>query len=133
MISILLVEDHAVFASVLARLLSKTEDMEVVTIARTAERALQELPAHEFDLVLVDVALPEMNGISLVALLHEEYPDLPCLMLSGHALAHYVHRALRAGARGYVLKDNSREIVNSIRHVLRGEIYVSPELQDHHV
>ena len=133
MISILLVEDHAIFASVLARLLSKTEDMEVVTIARTAERALQELPSHEFDLALVDVALPEMNGISLVALLHEEYSDLPCLMLSGHALAHYVNRALRAGARGYVLKDNSREIVNSIRHVLRGEIYVSPELQDHHV
>ena len=106
--------------------------MEVVKIARTAERALQELPEQEFDLVLVDVALPEMNGISLVALLHEEYPDLPCLMLSGHALAHYVNRALRAGARGYVLKDNSLEIVNSIRRVLRGEIYVSPELQDHH-
>lgn len=120
------------FASVLARLLSKTEDMEVVAIARTAERALQELPEHELDLVLVDVALPEMNGISLVAMLHEEYPDLPCLMLSGHALAHYVNRALQAGARGYVLKDNSREIVSSIRHVLRGEIYVSPELQNHH-
>lgn len=131
MISILLVEDHAVFASVLARLLSRADDVEMVKIARTAERALQELPEQEFDLVLVDVALPEMNGISLVALLHEEYPDLPCLMLSGHALAHYVDRALRAGARGYVLKDNSREIVNSIRHVLRGEIYVSPELQDH--
>ncbi|HEU0297735.1 MAG TPA: response regulator transcription factor [Anaerolineales bacterium] len=131
MISILLVEDHAVFASVLARLLSRADDVEMVKIARTAERALQELPEQEFDLVLVDVALPEMNGISLVALLHEEYPDLPCLMLSGHALAHYVDRALRAGARGYVLKDDSREIVNSVRHVLRGEIYVSPELQDH--
>jgi DNA-binding NarL/FixJ family response regulator len=132
MISILLVEDHAVFASVLVRLLSRTEDLQVVKIARTAERALQELPEREFDLVLVDVALPEMNGIGLVALLHEEYPDLPCLMLSGHALAHYVDRALQAGARGYVLKDNSLEIVNSIRRVLRGEIYVSPELQGHH-
>ena len=132
MISILLVEDHVVFASVLARLLSKTEDMEVVAIARTAERALQDLPEYELDLVLVDVALPAMNGISLVAMLHQEYPDLPCLMLSGHALAHYVNRALQAGARGYVLKDNSREIVSSIRHVLRGEIYVSPELQNHH-
>jgi len=106
--------------------------MEVITIARTAERALQELPLHEFDLVLVDVALPAMNGISLVAMLHEEYPDLPCLMLSGHALGHYVDRALRAGARGYVLKDNSLEIINSIRHVLQGEIYVSAELQDNH-
>jgi DNA-binding NarL/FixJ family response regulator len=133
MISILLVEDHAVFAAVLVRLLSKSGDMEVVSVAQTAERALQELPEQEFDLVLVDVALPEMNGIGLVALLHEEYPDLPCLMLSGHALKHYVDRALRAGARGYVLKDNSHDIINSIRHVLQGEIYVSPELQDYHV
>ena len=130
MISILLVEDHAVFASVLVRLLSRTEDMEIVKVARTAERALQELPQQEFDLVLVDVALPEMNGISLVSLLQEQYPNLPCMMLSGHALAHYVNRALMAGARGYVLKDNSGEIVNSIRHVLRGEIYVSEELRD---
>ena len=132
MISILLVEDHAVFAAVLARLLSKTGDMKVVAIAKTAERALQELPEQAFDLVLVDVSLPQMNGIGLVAALHDQYPNLPCLMLSGHALAHYVHRALKAGARGYVLKDNAREIVSSIRHVLRGEIYISPELQDQH-
>jgi len=132
MISILLVEDHAVFASVLVRLLSRTGDMEISKVARTAERALQELPEQEFDLVLVDVALPQMNGIGLVTLLRDQYPNLPCLMLSGHALAHYVSRALRAGARGYVLKDNAKEIVSSIRRVLRGEIYVSPELQDHH-
>jgi DNA-binding NarL/FixJ family response regulator len=131
MISILLVEDHVAFAGVLVRLLSKTEDMEIVRVVRTAERALQELPEQEFDLVLVDVALPEMNGIGLVALLRDQYPNLPCLMLSGHALAHYVTRALLAGARGYVLKDNALEIVSSIRHVLRGEIYVSPALQNH--
>ena len=130
MISILLVEDHAIFAGVLVRLLSKTEDIDTVQIAPTAERALQVLPRHEFDIVLVDVALPEMNGISLVALLGEQYPGLPCLMLSGHALAHYASRALLAGARGYVLKDNSREIIKSIRLVLQGEIYVSEELRD---
>jgi DNA-binding NarL/FixJ family response regulator len=131
MISILLVEDHSVLAGVLVRLLSRTEDMEIVKVVSSAEGALQELPKQEFDLVLVDVALPEMNGISLVALLREEYPDLPCLMLSGHSLAHYVNRALRAGARGYVLKDHSQEIVSGIRKVLRGEIYVAEELRNH--
>jgi DNA-binding NarL/FixJ family response regulator len=130
MISILLVEDHAVFAGVLVRLLSQTRDMEIVKVARTAEGALEELPQQAFDLVLVDVALPEMNGISLVALLRDQYPELPCLMLSGHSLAHYVKRALRAGARGYVLKDNGQEIVRSIRQVLRGDIYVSEELRE---
>lgn len=131
MISILLVEDHLIFAGVIVRLLKRMEDIAEVAVAKTAELALQELAAQEFDLMLVDVALPKMNGIRLVALVHDEYPDLPCLMLSGHALTHYVDRALDAGARGYILKDNSLSITEGIRHVLRGEIYVSPELRNH--
>src|SRR5215467_12470979 len=96
MISILLVEDHLIFASVIVRLLNRPEDMEVVAVASSAERALQKLSDQRFDLALVDVALPHMNGINLVSLIHDEYPDLPCLMLSGHALNHYVKRAIAA-------------------------------------
>lgn len=131
MISILLVEDHLLFAGVIVRLLSKMEGVEEVAVARTAELALQELETQEFDLLLVDVALPKMNGIRLVSLVHDQHPDLPCLMLSGHALSHYVNRALDAGARGYILKDSSSAIAEGIRQVLRGEIYVSPELRNH--
>lgn len=127
--SILLVEDHTTFAGVLVRLLMTTKDMEITTIATTAESALQELPMQKFDLVLVDVSLPQMNGISLVGMIHDQYPDLPCLMLSGHSLAHYKNRALDAGARGYILKDNAKAILEGIRCVLRGEIYVSKELR----
>jgi DNA-binding NarL/FixJ family response regulator len=130
MLSILLVEDHLLFAGVIVRLLKKMEDIADVAVAKTAERALQELEAQEFDLMLVDVSLPQMNGIRLVSLVHEQYPKLPCLMLSGHALAHYVNRALDAGARGYILKDSSLSIMEGIRRVLRGEIYVSPELRN---
>jgi len=130
MISILLVEDHLVFAGVVVRFLNRMEDMEVGGVANTAEGALRELMTKEFDLVLVDVSLPKMNGINLVSLIYNQYPNLPCLMLSGHALAHYVTRALAAGARGYILKDNSSAIVEGIRRVLKGEIYVSPELHD---
>lgn len=131
MLSILLVEDHLLFAGVIVRLLKKMEDIEEVIVAKTAELALQELSTQQFDLMLVDVALPKMNGIRLVALIHDQYPDLPCLMLSGHALAHYVNRALDAGARGYILKDSSLSIMEGIQRVLRGEIYVSPELRNH--
>ena len=92
--SILLVEDHAIFASVLIRMLRETGDLEVTATAKTAEEALQYLPERRFDLVLVDVYLPTMNGITLVALIHDQYPDLPCLMLSGHMLDHYVRSAL---------------------------------------
>jgi DNA-binding NarL/FixJ family response regulator len=129
MISILLVEDHAAFAGVLARLLSRSGDLEVTEVARTAEIALQKLPEQKFNLVLVDVFLPQMSGISLVALIHDRYPDLPCMMLSGHMLDHYVQRALQAGARGYVLKDHSEEIIEGIQHVMKGETYLSKELR----
>ena len=129
MVSILLVEDHTTFAGVLVRLLTTTKDMAITTIATTAERALQELPMQKFDLVLVDVSLPQMNGINLVGMIRDQYPDLPCLMLSGHALSHYMNRALEAGARGYILKDNAKGIIEGIRRVLKGEIYVSKELR----
>ena len=127
--SILLVEDHTTFASVLVRLLMTTKDMKITTVAPSAESALQELPLQRFDLVLVDVSLPQMNGISLVSMIRDLYPHLPCLMLSGHALAHYKNRALDAGARGYVLKDNAKGIIEGIRRVLNGEIYISMELR----
>jgi DNA-binding NarL/FixJ family response regulator len=71
-----------------------------------------------------------MSGITLVGLIHDRYPDLPCMMLSGHMLDYYVKLALKAGARGYALKDNSAGIIEGIRHVLRGETYVSKELQN---
>ena|SRR5260221_8706928 len=129
MLSILLVEDHLIFAGVVVRLLNKMEDMKVTGIANTAESALQKLTAQAFDLVLVDVSLPQMNGINLVNLIYNQYPNLPCLMLSGHAHTHYVNRAIAVGARGYILKDSSSGIIEGIRHVVNGEIYVSPELR----
>ena len=126
--AILLVEDHATFASVLVRFLETTEDLEITSVATSAESALQQLPMQKFDLVLVDVSLPQMNGIQLVRLIHAQYPNLPCLMLSGHALVHYKDRALQAGARGYILKDNADSIIEGIRSVLQGKIYISSEL-----
>ena len=131
MLSILLVEDHLIFAGVAVRLLNRLEDMEVVAVVNTAEDALQKLLHQKFDLVIVDVSLPKMNGINLVNLIHNQYSSLPCLMLSGHAHTHYVKRALAAGARGYILKDSSSGIIEGIRRVVKGEVYVSPELRNH--
>ena len=133
MLSILLVEDHLIFAGVVVRLLNRMDDMQVAAVANTAEIALQKLSSRDFDFVLVDVSLPKMNGIHLVSLIHNQYPALPCLMLSGHAHTHYVNRALAAGARGYILKDNSSGIIEGIHHVLQGEVYISPELRNHQV
>jgi DNA-binding NarL/FixJ family response regulator len=126
--SILLVEDHPAFANALLSILNKNGNMDVVAVAGTAEQALEQLAELQVDLVLVDVSLPQMSGINLVAALHEKYPDLPCAMLSGHMSSQYARRALEAGARGYLLKDNPAGILAGIEQIVSGEIYISEEL-----
>ncbi len=129
MTSIFLVEDHAIFAQSLLRVLREKGHLEVIAVAGSAEEALEKIPGLNIDLVLVDVSLPKRSGISLVFLLHEKYPELPCVMLSGHLSPHYVRTSLEAGARGYLVKDRAEGILTGIRHVLEGEIYVSEELR----
>ena len=127
-ISILLVEDHEVFAKALLRVLSGNQDLNVVAVAQSAEKALEQLPELQVDLVLADVSLPHMNGISLVGELREKYPHLRCAVLSGHLSPDYVQRALHAGAHGYMVKDNPAGILEGIQHIMNGEVYVSKEV-----
>ena len=129
MTSILLVEDHAIFAQVLLRMLQERGHMEIAAVARSAEEALEKIPNLQVDLALVDVSLPQRSGISLVVALRAKYPDLPCVMLSGHVSQHYARRSLAAGARGYLVKDHASEILEGIQRVLDGEIYVSEVLR----
>lgn len=129
-ISILLVEDHAVFATALLRVLSGNPNLNVVSTVQSAEKALEELLNLQVDLVLTDVSLPHMNGIDLVKELRLKYPRLPCAVLSGHLAVDYVQRALDAGANGYMVKDNPAGILEGIQHILNGEVYVSKEVKD---
>jgi DNA-binding NarL/FixJ family response regulator len=124
--SVLVVEDHAIFTSALLRLLQKG-NIEVKDVATTAEQAIEKLANLQVDLVLVDISLPHMSGLDLVAELHKQRPELPCMVLSGHIASHYVRRSLASGARGYVVKDNVEGIFEGIRRVLQGEIYIGVE------
>lgn len=126
--SIFLVEDHKVFAKALLRVLSTNKDLNIVAVADTAEKALEQLPELKVDLVLADISLPKKSGIDLVEELHKQYPELPCVVLSGHVSLDYVHRALDAGARGYMVKDNPAGILKGIQRVLNGEVYISEEV-----
>ena len=130
MASILVIEDHVVFGKALVRLLTEKANVEVAGIVRSAEEALEKLPTMNVDLVLIDVSLPTMNGIQLVGMIHDQYPHLQCLMLSGHLTPFYVKRSLEAGARGYVLKDDIPGVIEGVERVLEGEIYVSSALRD---
>ena len=130
MASILVIEDHIVFGKALVRLLTEKANMEVVDVVRSAEEALEKLPSMNVDLVIIDVSLPTMNGIQLVSMIHNQFPDLLCLMLSGHLTPFYVKRSLEAGARGYVLKDDIPGVLEGVERVLEGEVYVSSALRD---
>jgi DNA-binding NarL/FixJ family response regulator len=126
---LLVVEDNAILAVTMVNFLRKQGDLTVAAVVPTAEAALEQLQQVVVDLVLVDVALPGMNGIDLVATLRKSYPELPCLMLSGHSELDYIRRSLTAGARGYVIKSDPLQILVAVRRVLAGEIYLSEELQ----
>jgi DNA-binding NarL/FixJ family response regulator len=132
MCSILLVEDHKIMAQTLARVLRTKGNFEVADVAESAEDALdwlsEQQSAHQVDLALVDVVLPRTSGIELVSMIHEKYPGLPCLMISGRASEHYVKRSLEAGARGYVLKDDLQDVMKGIQQVLDGGTYLSQRL-----
>ena len=129
MTSILLVEDHKIFAEALLRVLEKRGQLKVKAVVRSAEEALEQIGDLDVDLVLVDVSLPKQSGIGLVLILHEKYPELPCVMLSGHLSSHYARSSLAAGARGYLVKDHADEILEGIERVLQGEIYVSEDVR----
>lgn len=130
MTSLLLVEDHAVFAEALVRVLHGKDGFQVVQVVDSAEKALEALHDLVVDLALVDVSLPRMSGIELVGELRQIYPHIPCLMISGHMSRNYVRRSLEAGARGYAIKDSASGILEGIKRVLDGEIYISKEIQN---
>lgn len=127
--SILLVEDHAGFARALMNMLGQNASLKIVAVAESAEAALVYLREAQVDLVLIDYSLPDTNGINLLQSLHAEYPALACAILSGHLSLQHARRALEAGARGYLVKDNPGGILTGIQHILRGEIYLSEELR----
>jgi DNA-binding NarL/FixJ family response regulator len=126
---IFLVEDHAIMRRSLVNLLQREPDLTVSGQAASVAEALERIPQSEPDLILVDVSLPGRNGLSLVEELGQERPELLCLILSGHNEAIYAKAALQAGARGYVMKGDPAAVLEAIRTVLRGEVYVSEAMR----
>ena len=115
----------------LALTLNAETDLEVVGQAADAEEALSMIDQLNPDLALIDISLPGMSGLELLKHLLAIRPGLLALMVSRHDEALYAERAIRAGAKGYVMKlEAADDIVHAVRHVLRGGIYLSEELKD---
>lgn len=127
--NIYLIEDHPLMQRMTCEFINRMADLHVCGTAATAKDALDQLPTLKVDLVIVDVSLPDMDGIHLVGALHSKQPTLRCVMLSGHQEQSYVQQALAVGARGYIAKGNPLELIDAIRRVLKGEIYLSEALR----
>jgi two-component system invasion response regulator UvrY len=125
-IHVLIADDHAIVRQGLRQILSETDDLVVTGEADDGAEALQLARQQEWDVFLLDVTMPNRNGIDTLKQLKKEFPRLPVLILSMHPEEQYAVRALKAGASGYLNKGSAPEqLVTAIRHVASGKKYVS--------
>ena len=129
---ILVVDDHPLMREGVVQWIQRTTDLEACGQAESAPQAVTLVEKLKPDLVLTDISLTGRNGLELIKDLHTLHTDLPVLVLSMHDESLYAARALRAGARGYVMKRAGGDrVIEAIREVLQGRIAVSPEMATH--
>ncbi len=128
-ISVLIVDDHPVVAEGLRHLVETQEDMRALGCVTHSREALRRIAELEPDVVVMDVSMPELNGIEAANLIHDRTPNTQVVMLSMHSNQEYVLRALQAGARGYLLKQSaSQDVLAAIRAVHQGRRFLSPQI-----
>lgn len=127
---ILIVDDHVIVRQGIAQLVNRELDLDVCAEAGDADSAIAVLRDTQVDLAIVDISLPGTSGIELVKLMRDAQPQLPVLVMSMHDEALYSDRAFRAGAKGYVMKQEATEkLLAAIRKILNGGVYVSDRMQ----
>lgn len=131
---VVVIDDHAIVREGLARLLNEQPDMTVVGEAVNAEEGFEVIAEQSPDLVILDLSLPGRDGIELLRQVKARWKDLSVLVLSMHDEALHAERLLRAGAMGYVMKQEASEhLIAAVRQVLRGERSISPAMAAHMV
>lgn len=128
---ILLVDDHAVLRSGLRLLIDNQADLQVVGEAGTAAEALGKVRALQPDIIILDLNMPGMDGLTAIPLLQQESPQSRILILTMHDDVNYLQGALRTGASGYILKKAvDTELLMAIQTVMRGETYVHSAMSE---
>jgi two-component system, NarL family, response regulator NreC len=131
MIRVLLADDHAMVRKGFRLILENESDMEIVGEAGNGREAVEQTEKLHPDVVVMDVAMPELNGIEATRRVSSSSPRTRVLALSMHKDSVYVREILRAGARGYLLKDSiDSDLVSAVRAVARGDGYLSPAVSD---
>jgi DNA-binding NarL/FixJ family response regulator len=126
---LLVVDDHPFMRAGLAQLINQQPDLQVIAEAGNPAEAIRELARGKPDLVITDLTMPGRSGLEFIKDLRAVEPRIPVLVVSMHDEAIYAERVLRAGGRGYIMKEAGGEnLLAAIRQILRGEVYVSPRM-----
>lgn len=130
-ISVFLVDDHRVLRDGLRILLESQDDIRVVGEAEDGNKAVQGITRLKPDVAVMDITMPELNGIEAAQIIHETFPEIGIVILSIHSDLEHIFRALQAGAQGYLLKESAgAEVVSAVRAVYLGRRYLSPSIRD---
>jgi DNA-binding NarL/FixJ family response regulator len=127
--SILIVDDHPMMRQGLAALINNEPDLTVSAEAADAQQAMAAISARQPELVIADITLPDKSGLELIKDIQALHPGLRVLVVSMHDESLYAERVLRAGGRGYIMKqEGGRKLMEAIRCVLSGKVYVSEKM-----
>src|SRR5438046_8278520 len=128
---VFLVDDHPLVREWLTNLINQQPDLAVCGETESAPRALQAIAAARPEVAIVDISLKDSSGIELIKSLKLSHPDVAVLVLSMHDESLYAERALRAGAKGYIMKrETTKKVVEGIRQILDGKIFVSDAVKE---
>lgn len=129
--SIVVIEDHTLMREGLIQLVNSQPDLEVVAEAADAARGLDAVLTHKPDVAIIDITLPGRNGLELIKDIKAQIPNQIVLVISMHDESLYAERALKAGAKGYIMKDADRaSFIDAIRRIIAGGFYVSEKMND---
>ena len=131
MIKVLIADDHALIRKGLKQLLDDTDDMRVIGEAENGIQAIRMIEETDYDVVLLDISMPDKHGVDVLKQLKINRPQLPVLMLSMHPEEQYALRSMKTGAAGYLNKQSAPlQLVTAIRQVASGKKYISTELAE---
>jgi DNA-binding NarL/FixJ family response regulator len=131
MIKVLLADDHSIVREGLRRIVEESEDMEVIAEAADGKEAIHKIRENRPDVAVIDISMPEIDGLEVLRQIQPEYPHLPFLILTMHEEQQYAVRAIESGAKGYITKKSAPEqLVKAIRKVHDGSLYLSEEVAE---
>jgi len=131
MINILIVDDHLIVREGIKRIINDTPDIKIVAEASSGQEAMDLICENKYDMILLDISMPGLNGLQTLKLIKKYNNKLSVLMLSMHSEEQYAMRSMKAGASGYMTKDTaSNQLVKAIRKINNGRKFISTEVAE---